>query len=169
MNGDLTAQMLDVLDVIGNRGLTAHEAGVNGVTMKFMAQRGLLYGDDGVPPIYGLTAKGAAMAELMRSPVHFIPAEGKIARIQRITAHRFRIPLAEMWGQCRSRGVARPRQVAMYLSRELTPLSLPAIGQRFGKRDHTTVIHAINKIETLMAGDPDLALKVNEIRAEVGA
>src|SRR5438132_68811 len=56
----------------------------------------------------------------------------------------------------RAREVARPRQVAMYLSKQLTPKSLPDIGRRFGGRDHTTVIHAVRQIEKLRASDAEL-------------
>jgi chromosomal replication initiator protein len=52
--------------------------------------------------------------------------------------------------------VARPRQIAMYLSKQLTPRSLPEIGRRFGGRDHTTVIHAVKQIEKLRAADTEI-------------
>lgn len=76
-----------------------------------------------------------------------------IALIQERVAAAFDIPLAEMTSHRRSRSVARPRQVAMYLAKCLTPRSLPDIGRRFGGRDHTTVIHAIRQIEKLRAAD----------------
>ena len=57
----------------------------------------------------------------------------------------------------RSRSIARPRQVAMYLAKSITTRSLPEIGRKFGGRDHTTVIHAIKTIEEIMANDPGLA------------
>jgi chromosomal replication initiator protein len=57
----------------------------------------------------------------------------------------------------RSRSVARPRQVAMYLAKSITTRSLPEIGRKFGGRDHTTVIHAIKTIEEIMVIDPNLA------------
>ena len=57
----------------------------------------------------------------------------------------------------RSRSVARPRQVAMYLAKSITTRSLPEIGRKFGGRDHTTVIHAIKTIEEIMVTDPSLA------------
>jgi chromosomal replication initiator protein len=56
----------------------------------------------------------------------------------------------------RAREVARPRQIAMYLAKQLTPRSLPEIGRRFGGRDHTTVIHAVRQIEKLRGLDHDL-------------
>ncbi|MBA4326380.1 MAG: chromosomal replication initiator protein DnaA, partial [Rhodobacter sp.] len=57
----------------------------------------------------------------------------------------------------RLRTIARPRQVAMYLSKQLTPRSLPEIGRRFGGRDHTTIMHGVRKIEELMTIDSQLA------------
>ena len=56
----------------------------------------------------------------------------------------------------RSRAVARPRQIAMYLSKQLTTRSLPEIGRKFGGRDHTTVIHAVRKVESLRESDPSI-------------
>jgi chromosomal replication initiator protein len=64
----------------------------------------------------------------------------------------------------RARAVARPRQVAMYLAKQLTPRSLPEIGRKFGGRDHTTVIYAIRKIEELRTGDPSLSEDIETLR-----
>lgn len=74
--------------------------------------------------------------------------------IKAAVCEAFDIPLIEMVSERRARPVARPRQVAMYLSRKLTPYSLPNIGRFFGDRDHTTVMHAITKVESLMGEDP---------------
>ncbi len=79
-----------------------------------------------------------------------------IDEIQTQVAEHFKIRKAEMTSARRAREVARPRQVAMYLSKQLTPKSLPDIGRRFGGRDHTTVIHAVKQIEKLRASDADL-------------
>lgn len=70
-------------------------------------------------------------------------------------------------GRCRRRKIARPRQIAMFLARELTPGSLPDIGYRFGGRDHTTVIHACRRIEALQAERPTFAMRVDLARAAV--
>jgi chromosomal replication initiator protein len=80
-----------------------------------------------------------------------------IDEIQTQVAEHYRIRKAEMVSARRAREVARPRQVAMYLSKQLTPKSLPDIGRRFGGRDHTTVIHAVRQIEKLRA-HPDAEL-----------
>ena len=97
------------------------------------------------------------------------PAHPPIAEIQRRVADHYRVRLAEMTSARRSREVARPRQIAMYLSRQLTPRSLPEIGRRFGGRDHTTVIHAIRQIEKLRAGDNELDRDIMQLEAELAA
>jgi chromosomal replication initiator protein len=79
-----------------------------------------------------------------------------IDEIQTRVSDHYRIRKTEMTSARRAREVARPRQVAMYLSKQLTPRSLPEIGRRFGGRDHTTVIHAVRQIEKLRAADAEL-------------
>ena len=76
-----------------------------------------------------------------------------IDEIQKKVAEHYTIKLADMYSARRSRTVARPRQVAMYLCKQLTTHSLPEIGRKFGGRDHTTVIHAVKKVEELRAVD----------------
>src|SRR5262249_49954325 len=80
-----------------------------------------------------------------------------IDEIQKKVAEHFNIKLGEMTSDRRARAVARPRQVAMYLAKQLTARSLPQIGRKFGGRDHTTVRHAVRRIEELMRTDPSLA------------
>ena len=87
-----------------------------------------------------------------------------IDEIQRRVAEHFNIKLAEMTSSRRARVVARPRQVAMYLAKQLTSRSLPEIGRKFGGRDHTTVIHAVKKIEELIESDSALAEDVELLR-----
>jgi len=87
-----------------------------------------------------------------------------IDEIQRRVAEHFNIKLVEMTSDRRARIVARPRQVAMYLAKQLTTRSLPEIGRKFGGRDHTTVIHAVRKIDELMLTDPVLAEDVELLR-----
>ncbi|WP_090732889.1 chromosomal replication initiator protein DnaA [Paracoccus homiensis] len=77
--------------------------------------------------------------------------------IQRKVAEHYNIRLADMMGPKRARNVARPRQIAMYLSKQLTSRSLPEIGRRFGGRDHTTIMHGVRKIEELSTEDTSLA------------
>ncbi len=79
-----------------------------------------------------------------------------IEEIQRKVAEHYNIRLADMIGPKRVRNIARPRQVAMYLAKQLTLRSLPEIGRRFGGRDHTTIMHGVRKIEELMSTDSQL-------------
>ena len=76
--------------------------------------------------------------------------------IKRIVAEYYKIKLAELMSKRRSRSIARPRQVAMALSKELTNHSLPEIGDSFGGRDHTTVLHACRKIKELRETTSDI-------------
>ena len=80
-----------------------------------------------------------------------------IEEIQRKVAEHYNIRLADMIGPKRLRTIARPRQVAMYLAKQLTLRSLPEIGRRFGGRDHTTIMHGVRRIEELMTLDSQLA------------
>jgi chromosomal replication initiator protein len=79
-----------------------------------------------------------------------------VEQIQKTVADYYKIKTADMHSKKRTRVIARPRQVAMWLSKELTPLSLPAIGEAFGGRDHTTVLHACRTITELRLNDPQL-------------
>lgn len=92
---------------------------------------------------------GEVLADILRSTDRRIT----IDEIQRKVAEHYHIQFADMQSVRRSRTVARPRQVAMYLAKNLTPRSLPEIGRKFGGRDHTTVIHAVRKIDELTAAD----------------
>ena len=87
-----------------------------------------------------------------------------IDEIQKRVAEHYNIRLADMHSARRARAVARPRQVAMYLCKQLTPRSLPEIGRKFGGRDHTTVMHAVRKIEELRAADRTLAEDIELLR-----
>ncbi len=87
-----------------------------------------------------------------------------IEEIQRKVAEHYRIRFNEMTSQRRARNIARPRQVAMYLAKQLTSRSLPDIGKRFGDRDHTTVMHAVGRVVALMATDAAFAEDVELLR-----
>jgi chromosomal replication initiator protein len=87
-----------------------------------------------------------------------------IEEIQRKVAEHWNIRLTDMSSARRARAVARPRQVAMYLAKQLTSRSLPEIGRRFGNRDHTTVMHAVKTITELMARDSGFAEDVELLR-----
>jgi chromosomal replication initiator protein len=91
-----------------------------------------------------------------------------IDEIQKKTAEYYKLDLRELHSARRARRVARPRQVAMYLARELTSRSLPDIGRRFGGRDHTTVLHACRRIEELCKTDPVFQQEVDFLRKVLG-
>ena len=88
-----------------------------------------------------------------------------VDKIQNVVSNYFNIPLSEMLSQRRSRPLARPRQIAMYLAKKMTTRSLPEIGRRFANRDHTTVIHAVKTISRLADQDDEMKKNINQIRS----
>jgi len=88
-----------------------------------------------------------------------------VDKIQNIVANFFNIPLNEMLSQRRSRPLARPRQIAMYLAKKMTTRSLPEIGRRFANRDHTTVIHAVKTITRLSEKDDEMKKNIENLRS----
>ncbi len=122
--------------------------------------------DDASPrELIGVFTKLATYADLTKKPVTLETAEEavglragpgaktSIEDIQKKTAEFYKLDVKDFHSPQRARRVARPRQVAMYLSRKLTTRSLPEIGRRFGGRDHTTVLHACRRIEALIVED----------------
>jgi chromosomal replication initiator protein len=93
--------------------------------------------------------------------------EVSIERIQTAVTDRFGLSMEELCGERRTQSIVYPRQVAMYLSRELTDASLPKIGREFGGRDHTTVIHATSKIARLIREDRSVYNLVQELTARI--
>lgn len=90
-----------------------------------------------------------------------------IASIQETVGERYNVRLEDFIAKKRTKSIAFPRQIAMYLSREMTDASLPKIGEEFGGRDHTTVIHAHEKISKLMENDTQLAKEIEEIKEQI--
>ena len=88
-----------------------------------------------------------------------------VDKIQNVVSNYFNIPLSEMLSQRRSRPLARPRQIAMFLSKKMTTRSLPEIGRRFANRDHTTVIHAVKTITRLSEQDDEMKKNINQIKS----
>jgi len=86
-----------------------------------------------------------------------------VDKIQKAAAKQFGITMDDMLSKRRARAIARPRQAAMYLAKTMTTRSLPDIGRRFGGRDHTTVIHAVKRIEELRAQDPVLNANIEAV------
>jgi len=90
-----------------------------------------------------------------------------IPDIQSAVADTFGLTVLDLLSRRRARAVSRPRQVAMWLCRHTTLHSLPEIGRAFGDRDHTTVMHAISRVDELMAADPVFAARVRQSMGEV--
>ncbi|MCA9128291.1 MAG: hypothetical protein KDB22_14465 [Planctomycetales bacterium] len=98
---------------------------------------------------------------------HFASATPTIASIAKIVAKKMRIRLVELRGPTREAAIVRARGLAIYLSRTMTESSLHQIGQYFGGRDHSTVIHACRKTEQLLETDSDLATTLQDVRADL--
>jgi chromosomal replication initiator protein len=88
----------------------------------------------------------------------------KIEDIQKLVATHFNVSRADILSSRRTANVVKPRQIAMYLAKILTPRSLPEIGRRFGGRDHTTVLHAVRKIDGLVAKDNALKRELDLLK-----
>jgi chromosomal replication initiator protein len=110
-----------------------------------------------------------ATQELLQDLLRANERRVTIDEIQKRVAEHFNIKMAEMTSSRRARVVARPRQVAMYLAKQLTQRSLPEIGRKFGGRDHTTVMHAVRKIEELTRSDRALAEDVELLQRMLGS
>ncbi|EFO32724.1 chromosomal replication initiator protein DnaA [Roseibium sp. TrichSKD4] len=97
------------------------------------------------------------------------PRKVKIEDIQRVVSKHYNVTKADLLSARRTRTIVRPRQIAMYLAKVMTPRSLPEIGRRFGNRDHTTVLHAVRKIEELAKGDYALAQEIELLKRMLDA
>lgn len=95
------------------------------------------------------------------------PRRVKIEDIQRVVARQYNVSRSDLLSSRRTANVVRPRQVAMYLAKTLTLRSLPEIGRRFGGRDHTTVLHAVRKIENLVGNDIALAEEIEILKRQL--
>lgn len=100
------------------------------------------------------------LSDMLRSSERRVTVE----EIQRKVAEHFNIRLSDMLGPKRTRTIARPRQIAMYLSKEMTSRSLPEIGRRFGGRDHTTILHGVRKVVEMRAQDNQLNEDIELLR-----
>src|SRR5437870_1327434 len=140
---------------------------------EFIAQRI----QSNIRELEGALVRVVAYASLTRAPITvdlaaeilkaLLPASAgrpiTIQLIQRATAEFFGIRVEDMKAKRRTKGIAFPRQVAMYLSRELTDASLPRIGEEFGGRDHTTVMHACDRVRGAVTQDAHLAAGIKNL------
>jgi chromosomal replication initiator protein len=99
----------------------------------------------------------SAAKEALRDLLAVLNRQISIENIQKTVADYYKIKVSEMYSKKRVRSLARPRQIAMALAKDLTPMSLPEIGEAFGGRDHTTVLHACRKVQELVENDQDIA------------
>ena len=137
----------DVVQFVANTIVT------NGRDLEGAVNRLLAHATLNGAPLTVETAE-AAIRDLVRTQE---PRRVKIDDIQKLVASHYNISRADILSSRRTANVVRPRQIAMYLSKVMTLRSLPEIGRRFGGRDHTTVLHAVRKIEELVAKDKSLA------------
>ncbi len=105
--------------------------------------------------------------EILKSIASAAPNGLSVEVIQREVASYFEVKLHDLKGPKRHRAVAHPRMIAMYLSRQLTPMSYPEIGSRFGGKDHSTIISAVQKIEKRIAEDPSLKSVISTLTARL--
>lgn len=111
--------------------------------------------------VLDIPAAEEAIRDLIR---HREPRRVKIEDIQRLVANHYNVSRADILSSRRTATVVRPRQIAMYLAKSLTLRSLPEIGRRFGGRDHTTVLHAVRKIEGMVTNDQELAGEIDHLK-----
>ena len=95
------------------------------------------------------------------------PRRIKIEEIQRVVSLHYNVSRSDLLSSRRTANIVRPRQVAMYLAKTLTLRSFPEIGRRFGGRDHTTVLHAVRKIDNLVGNDQELAAEVETLKRQL--
>jgi len=111
--------------------------------------------------VLDIPAAEEAIRDLIK---HREPRRVKIEDIQRLVANHYNVSRADILSSRRTATVVRPRQIAMYLAKSLTLRSLPEIGRRFGGRDHTTVLHAVRKIEGMVGKDTELAGEIDHLK-----
>ncbi len=164
--------------ILGNRLATLHAAhpnfhvnpdvvtyvarvvATNGRDLDGAANRLLAHATLSGQPVTLETAE-AAIRDLVRTRE---PRRVKIEDIQKLVATRYNVSRADILSERRTAAVVKPRQIAMYLAKALTPRSLPEIGRRFGGRDHTTVLHAVRKIEKAITEDRSLHDEVDLLK-----
>jgi chromosomal replication initiator protein len=137
------------------RMITANGRDLEGAVNRLLAHATLSGG-----PLTVETAEGA-IRDLVRNRE---PKRVKIEDIQKLVASRYNVSRSDILSERRTAAVVRPRQIAMYLSKVLTLRSLPEIGRRFGGRDHTTVLHAVRKIEKALDEDTSLSDEVELLK-----
>ncbi len=142
----------DVIDFLARK-ITSNVRELEGALNRTIAYARLV----GKPVTIDFTRE--TLADLLRAHEKKVTIE----EIQRRVADYYHVKMTDLLSARRAREIARPRQVAMYLAKRLTPRSLPEIGRRFGNRDHTTVMHAVKRIDELRAADQELDKDVAQL------
>lgn len=137
------------------RMITTNGRDLEGAVNRLLAHATLTGGTLDIP------AAEEAIRDLIR---HREPRRVKIEDIQRLVANHYNVSRADILSSRRTATVVRPRQIAMYLAKSLTLRSLPEIGRRFGGRDHTTVLHAVRKIEGMVSINQELAVEIDHLK-----
>ena len=104
---------------------------------------------------------------ILKDLINFSENHVTIENIQKTVCDYFKINIREMLSQRRSRYLVRPRQIAMYLTKNLTSKSLPDIGNEFSGRDHTTVIHSVKTIDKLKANDEEISKAIDKLKNKI--
>ncbi len=169
---DLETRIAILRKKVQTSGYTVHDPEV----LSFIAGRL----QDNVRELEGALTRVVAQASLTKQPVTvdlardvlrgYLPANDVVISVESIqeeVSRHYGITIAELLGHKRDKRVVMPRQVAMYLSRELTQTSLPALGRAFGGRDHTTVLYAVNKIGKLMADEGEVFDAVQRLTEKI--
>lgn len=176
---DIQAADLDLrLAILERRRLEAKDSHVPAAVIDFLARNVRT----NIREMEGAFNKLVAYASLTGRQIDLEFAQGMLAdfvranarritidEIQKLTAQHFQIDQSEMRSKRRARAVVRPRQIAMYLAKKMTPRSLPEIGRIFGGRDHSTVIHAVRTIEALRAHDADIDADIRALQQQLEA
>jgi len=142
----------DVIDFLARK-ITSNVRELEGALNRTIAYARLV----GKPVTIDFTRE--TLADLLRAHEKKVTIE----EIQRRVADYYHVKMTDLLSARRAREIARPRQIAMYLAKRLTPRSLPEIGRRFGNRDHTTVMHAVKRIDELRAADRELDADVAQL------
>ncbi|MGC2717887.1 MAG: helix-turn-helix domain-containing protein, partial [Pseudolabrys sp.] len=130
---------------------------LDGAVNRLLAHASLSFDKNSGGAPLSLETAELAIRDLVRTPD---PKKVKIEDIQKLVASHFNVSRGDILSARRTANVVRPRQIDMYLSKLLTPRSLPEIGRRFGGRDHTTVLHAVRKITGLVTTDGTLTEEI---------
>lgn len=144
----------DVVDFVA-RSVTTNGRDLDGAVNRLVAHNQL-----NASPITIKMAE-TALRDLLRARETRRP---KIEDIQRVVSQHYGVSRQDLVSARRTRTIVQPRQIAMYLSKTLTPRSLPEIGRRFGNRDHTTVLHAVRKVDGMLAKEPQVAEDIETLK-----